>query len=346
MAARDSFVNERASAGIAIHPAGEVRGMFGALDRLGYDIESLLAGVGFCRSDLDAPIPARVCAGVLAAANRQHRLKNLPLRLAMEIPLGANPLLDYIVASSESVGEGLRRLSQYLRLVNPGIVIELHDQEELIRVQVESPGDPFGVELTVSLSVIRFRGETDNRLKVAGVSFRHEPEEASEFAKCLGAPVRTRSSWNGWMLSRAALQLPMRRRDPALGAWLEGRAAKILSAQAKDESTADQVRNVLGTRMAGGDMRIEVVAQRLATTPRTLQRRLAEEGTTFDAVRDSIRRSAAESFLAESTLTIGEVAYLLGYSEAAAFHRALKRWHGIGPLAFRKKLLSGNPLVP
>src|SRR5262249_54990866 len=155
----------------------------------------------------------------------------------------------------------------------------------------------------------------------------------------LRAPVQTRSSWNGWALSRAGWELPMRRRDDVLRAWLETKASKIVATQSKTESTADQVRRVFGTRMAGGDMRIEAVAHRLAMTPRTLQRRLAEEGTTFDAVRDVMRKSAAETLLAESTLTLGEVTYLLGYSEPAAFHRAVKRWHGVGPLALRKKLL-------
>jgi len=319
-----------------------MRGIFGALARLGYDIDSLLVDVGLSRSDIEDPdtqMSSRTCANVLANAYRQHRVKNLPLRLAVEMPVGANPLLDYIVASSDTVGEGLRRLSRYLRLVNPGISMKLCNEEEPIRVLVESPADPFAVELTVSLSILRLRSESDSRLEVTGISFRHEPEDAGEFAQFFGGPVHTRSSWNGWALSRAGWQLPMRRRDPVLRVWLERKASHLLSLQSRSETMAGEVRRLLGIRMVGGDMHIEAVAKRLAMTPRTLQRRLAEEGTSYDAVRDAMRKSAADVFLSDSTLTIGEVAYLLGYSESAAFHRAVKRWHGIGPDAFRKDLL-------
>ncbi len=69
---------------------------------------------------------------------------------------------------------------------------------------------------------------------------------------------------------------------------------------------------------------------------RTLQRRLARAGTSFEALCDDARRTAAETYLRDTTLSISEVTYLLGYSEPAAFHRAFKRWHGKTPLAFRQ----------
>jgi hypothetical protein len=64
----------------------------------------------------------------------------------------------------------------------------------------------------------------------------------------------------------------MRRRDPALRLWLEAKASNLLALQSRSESTAAEVRRVLGARMTGGDMRIEAVAKSMATTPRTLQK--------------------------------------------------------------------------
>ena len=90
--------------------------------------------------------------------------------------------------------------------------------------------------------------------------------------------------------------------------------------------------------MTSGEMRIDVVARRLATTPRTLQRRLARAGTSFDALCDDARKQAARTYLADTTLTIAEVTYLLGYSEPSAFHRAFRRWHGTTPQAFRTRM--------
>src|SRR5438309_6986776 len=88
----------------AMHSAN-LRGMFGALERLGYDIDSLLAPFGLTRADLDDPdgrLPARVCAQIFAAIQRERRVKNLALCIAVETPVGAYPLLDYLVCSSES----------------------------------------------------------------------------------------------------------------------------------------------------------------------------------------------------------------------------------------------------
>jgi AraC-like DNA-binding protein len=84
-------------------------------------------------------------------------------------------------------------------------------------------------------------------------------------------------------------------------------------------------------------MWIDVTARRLATTPRTLQRRLSRAGTSFEALCDDVRKQAAHYYLADTTLSIAEVTYLLGYSEPTAFHRAFKRWYGTTPHAFRAR---------
>src|SRR4051812_45510346 len=95
--------------------SANLRGMFGALERLGYDIDSLLAPYGLSRADLDDPdgrLPAQVCAEIFAAIKSERRLKNLALCIAIETPIGAYPLLDYLICSSESVGDGLKQLAR------------------------------------------------------------------------------------------------------------------------------------------------------------------------------------------------------------------------------------------
>jgi AraC-like DNA-binding protein len=98
-----------------------------------------------------------------------------------------------------------------------------------------------------------------------------------------------------------------------------------------------EVRRALVSRVAGGDTRITAVARALARSARSLQRQLAAEGVSYQQLVDLTRKDAAERYLADSSLPIGEVAYLLGYSEAAAFHRAFKRWNGVTPAAFRHR---------
>lgn len=310
MTPRDNSMTPRATGSNPSHPVkhsqSEMRGMFGALERLGYDVDSLLATAGLRRAeveDADAAIPAHACAAVLSAASLSGRLKNLPVRLALEMPAGANPLLDYIVASSDSVGEGLRRLSRYLHLVNPGISMELREQEEPVRVLIESPRDRFGVELTVSLSLIRMRSESGNQRLAEAVTFRHQPEDAAEISQLLQCPVHTASPWNGWTLRKDAWRLPLQRRDPVMRRWLESKAAQAMAAHSAGASATDQVRQLLRSRLSGGDMSLGQVAHRLATTLRTLQRRLAREGTSYNDLRDRVRKDAAGELLGDTTLS-------------------------------------------
>ncbi len=318
----------------------EIRGMFAALEQLGYDLDRLLASAGLRRRDVEDPeayLSPRACALVFARAQQERRVKNLALQLALRMPVGATPLLEYLIVSSDSVEQGLHRLARYARLFNAGIRVVVNDTDDPARVVVDTGGDPFLSEITVALSVLHFIRETDDQLKVAYVSFTHDPDDVSEYERVLRCPIHAAASWNGWAISKEALRLPLRRRDPALRRWLERLAAELLARLPASTNVRDEVRHVLATQVTAGEIGIDVVARRLATTPRTLQRRLARTGTTFDALRDEARKQAAELYLADTTLTITEVAYLLGYSEPTAFHRAFKRWHGTTPQAFRRR---------
>ena len=121
---------------------------------------------------------------------------------------------------------------------------------------------------------------------------------------------------------------------------LEDHAAAIVAAMPQTDSLAAKVRRAIASRISQGDVQIENVAHTLAMSTRSLQRRLAGEGVSYQELLDEVRRNAASSYLAQNRLAIGEVGYLLGYSEPAAFHRAFKRWHGVTPQAYRDQFSS------
>lgn len=97
------------------------------------------------------------------------------------------------------------------------------------------------------------------------------------------------------------------------------------------------IRRAVAAELARGDARLATVARRLGTTSRTLQRRLRAEGLSHQQLLDEARREAAERYLRESSLAIAEIAYLLGYSEPSAFHRAFRRWSGTTPSEVRAR---------
>jgi YesN/AraC family two-component response regulator len=102
------------------------------------------------------------------------------------------------------------------------------------------------------------------------------------------------------------------------------------------ETTTGCLRRLLGEELCGGDPTLEHLAERLHMSARTLHRRLGEESTTFRRVTTEVRRELAERHLRDRRLAIGEIGFLLGFSETSAFHRAFKRWTGWRPLAYRR----------
>jgi AraC-like DNA-binding protein len=136
---------------------------------------------------------------------------------------------------------------------------------------------------------------------------------------------------------RAMLERPVVKADPALSHLIERHAEALLAALPPPTQTAaDRVRRILSSALRDGDATLAGAARKLKMSERSLQRRLADEGVTFDALLDEIRRDLALRYLADAKIAVAEVAYLLGYSEPSPFHRAFKRWTGRTPSEMRR----------
>jgi AraC-like DNA-binding protein len=312
------------------YPASSARVFVDALERLNYKVESLLCDAGIRRADLDDPdarIPRAVWGPIFCRALAQRPMKNAGMRLATVTPLGAFPLVDYLIATSENVGEGLTRFARYLRLAEARSVPCLREGEDPIRVLLEGCDSPLSAEFTVTLNLLHFRQETEDQFRASYASFCHKPDDVAEIQQVLGCPVHTGASWNGWALLRETCELPLRRRDAALGSLLQRHADAAIARLPPMESVVLDVRRLLASRVGDGDKRIQAIARTLAMSARSLQRRLTAAGVSYQELLDLARKDSAERYLTDSPLSIGEVAYLLGYSEPAAFTRAFRRWN-------------------
>jgi AraC-like DNA-binding protein len=297
-----------------------------------------LAAAGVARetfADPDARVPCTAYGALIESAQRRQPRPNLALRMAEVTPIGAYPLVDYLVVSSPTVGDGLRRLSRYYRLDGAPNPMVLHDAEDPIRVTLEGGPGTFAIEYVVALTLLHLRRESGGEALAECACFTHRPDDPAELSKVFGCEVRTGAPWNGFILSRRTWNLPMRRRDPALLALLERHAEARAAGDPDDETVSRRVRGALESGLARGEASLAAVARTLAMTPRTIQRRLAGEGATFNALLDAVRREAAERHLRGSVLSIAEIAFVLDFSEPAAFHRAFRRWHRVTPQAYR-----------
>src|SRR5262249_11051013 len=145
---------------------------------------------------------------------------------------------------------------------------------------------------------------------------------------------------NGIVFDAATLALPIVSHDPPLLALLGDHAARSLSAATPlDVPMTAELRAKIRDALGREEPSLDLVASRLGMTPRTLQRRLAEEGSSFAEVLDRVREELARLHLADAKKTLGDVACRLGFADQRAFFRAFKRWTGTTPTAFRRSAL-------
>jgi AraC-like DNA-binding protein len=343
MTASANRLTERAPAAgdVVTTSATQLRALIDGLERLDYPVAALLADAGIRRADLDDPdawIPCSVLDRVVCSALEQRRTTNLGARLAAVTPIGTYPLLDYLVVTQDSVGAGLAQLARYFHLTGAPTELVLSEDEDPIRVAVHRAPQPFTAEFISSLMVHHLRNETQGRLRVAFVSLMHQPDDVTDLERQLGCAVQAPASWNGVAFPRDMWRLPLRRREPALRRVLEGHARELSArAPATVDSVSARVRAVLAARLGRGEPSVAAVARQLAVAPRTLQRRLAAEGVSYQQLVDVTRRETAQRLLTDASLAVAEIAYLLGFSEPSAFHRAFKRWVGVTPQEYRTR---------
>jgi AraC-like DNA-binding protein len=320
-------------------PINDLRVFLAGLKHLGFNPDALMAAAGLrdlAMDDPDLRIPCDKFGTVIGCAMRTRPVKNVGVKIAASTSIGAFPLLDYLAVTSDTVGEAAKQLARYFRIVTTPIMLEVHEQEDPIRWMIRAPSS-MSVEFSLSLDVLHLREETQGRFCPEWVSFTHKPDQAEEIEGILGCRVRSEASWNGLAVSREAWNLPLRRRDPILRGLLEQQANEIIARLPARRDIVIDVRRLLAKRIVGGDTRIDSVARELTTTARTLQRRLEQAGVSYQELLEETLREAAEQYLLDRSLPISEVAFLLGYSEPSAFHRAFKRWNNVTPLNFRQR---------
>lgn len=329
-------------------PSGRGRAVLEALAKLGYDVPLLAtkaAGLSAADlEDLDATAVCNAVPAILELAFRSRPLPNAGIRLAAATPIGAYPLVDYLIVTSETVAAGMHHLARYLRSVGAPTSLTIADADDPVRVEFlgSGPFASFDVEYTAALIVLHLRQETATALPGVRAYFRHLPADPGEIVRILGCTIETQAAWDGLSLPPATWRLPLPRRDAVLHGILERHAEQADLAAGPGDFLA-HVERAVAARLSRGEPSLQIVARDLAISSRTLQRRLSSAGTTFHRVLDGTRRAAAERYLTASRLSGGEVAYLLGYSEPAAFHRAFKRWHGVTPQAFRERRRGIDP---
>lgn len=323
-------------------PAVSARRLLEVIQSAGHDAVTVAAELGIPPLSDDAvrvPLAAQYRLWDEAVARTGDR--KLPLSIARTYDVATYEVLGFACATAPDLATAYRRMGRFFALWVSGECARLCGGPGAQRIVFHHElGRSRGRDLAVesSLAKIVFAGRRATGIDIAPkrVHFAHPaPRDPTPHLEFFGGPVQWLSSGYQIEFDDATLALPMRRADTELAEYFEGQAARLLPDDAGEPTFADQVRSIVGEHLPSGAPAEAEVAAALGMSARTMRRRLAREETSYRKVLDDVRSAIARDYLETGSLSVADVAYLVGFSDVANFHRAFRRWTGITPGAFR-----------
>ncbi len=317
--------------------------LFAQAARAGVDRATLCAKVGVdidLRRDADTQIAYDTVTALWQEAARATHDPAFGIHAATAATTGMFDVLEYAALASRTLGDALRKLCDYQRLVTEVATFTLAgDALELgyrLGANRAAPSR-HASEYLLACVVGKARQATRATLP-ASVELRHAaPRDRAAHADFFACRLRFSSTRDAIVFAPETLAAPLERADPALRAILDRHAAMLLDRLPKSELFGVRVAAWLRDHLTSGDAALTEAARHFRLSERGVQRRLQLEDDSFDAIVARTRAGEARRLLDEALLPIGEIAFRLGFSEVSAFHRAFKRWTGDTPSAYRKR---------
>ncbi|MFT3924813.1 MAG: AraC family transcriptional regulator ligand-binding domain-containing protein [Myxococcales bacterium] len=293
------------------------------------------------QADGDQRVPIRVVHQLLEAAEKLTRDPALGVRAAKETAQADGGALYYAMSTAESMGARLTVLKRYARLVNDTLEVHVEEQGERALVRVGNPIVLPKVALDFQLCSMVWRllsAWPDDMPVDIDVWFPYpEPAQLDAYRATLpNVRLHFGGDFSGFVVSKQLLAAPQRTADRSLHQIVSRHAEHELAALPRTKSLGERVREHLINDLASGNANAIRIAKKLEMSRRTLNRRLEQEQTSFRILLDEVRKQLALRYLSTRDLSIPDIALLTGFSEAAAFHRAFKRWTDQTPSEYRR----------
>lgn len=333
------------SASLPTIASGALRKVLGSFAALGVDESDICAELGLDRSavdDPDARFPIATLHAVWEALLRRAPRAGSSVIVAQEYAPGDYGLVGFVAMNSDTLGEGLAHVVRYVGLWTDDPEMRLDEGGTLRVVHRTKFADGLGLrhatEAAPSEILHGARLLTQTPIVPIEVRFSHPaPDDVSVHESFFQCPVRFGQRDTAMVLRPEDLALRLPKADAQLGAFLRKMANDALERRSGAAPTElDLVRRIIAEELHRGLPTLDQVAKRTAMSERTLRRRLEESGTSFRNLLDDTRAELARSYVKEKRLPLTEVAFLLGFSEPSAFHRAFKRWTDTTPSAWRR----------
>jgi AraC-like DNA-binding protein len=316
--------------------------------RKGHDAEELCRSVGLTLAALRDPemrVPYTVAEELGERAAAITRDANFGLHLALE--MGDAKGFDagmLMLMASPTVRVALERMAHHQRYWGDGERSTLVPARGGMRVQYTLRGSTsrhtdecMMAELTVGLRFL-----TGREVSARTVRFRHAaPRDLREHEALFRCPLEFGARVTEMVLDDATLDLQLANANAIYFEVFRAQVEKALARLPVKRGLATEARAAARAALTGGDCTLGGTAKMLGISPRTMQRRLHREGTSFAALVDALRRELAMEYL-EKGVALQEIAWHLGYADVTAFHHAFRRWTGKSPASARQSTASAR----
>lgn len=326
--------------------AGLARLMLEAMAEAGFDTAALCAAADLVPGQWAEPedrVPVDALTRLWHEAERRSADPHLGLHIGERAQPRAITVVSYLLMSSPTVREGLEKVIRYRHLMSQAIelsLVEIDGGRAELRFDLSDGDLPHTQHQIEYMGVVVAKFNqwlTGRDFRPVETRFRHPaPADTAEHRRVFGAPVVFGADTNCLVVEAAFLSRPSVHADPQMHRLHEEFAQRHL-VTLEDRSVVRRVKDELAGLLECGPRDLESIARRLDMSPRTLQRRLAEEGSTFQDALDAVRRDTCLSQLETSNLPVTELVYLAGFAEPSTFYRAFKRWTGQTPAEYRAK---------
>lgn len=312
--------------------------------RCGGDPEAVFCAAGWpMPEDNDQlPIPVSTLSRMFEEASTQLKDPDFGIHTAEFFPYESSGLLTLAMLSANNVEEAIRVLSRYGKHIDSGFTVEPIPGDDQLIIEFEILDLMNAVhtqlqEYLVALFLQIIRTGTKKAINPVEVSFALDPSrERASVKRFFACPV-SYGTVNRLRFEGAVLAEKFVTAHHLLFDMLTRALQSFFRSDPEDQDLMTLVSREIIKHTSNESLRLETVAEELSMSPRTLRRKLAEEGHSFQDAKKVIRRNRAEYFLASTSMSVAEIAYELGYSEISAFSRAFRNWTGESPQTYRQR---------
>ncbi len=314
-----------------------------ALAAAGIDPSRLLAGLPLDAAlflDPDGRISQELAMRLLERAVEASGDDAIGIHAAELLRPGDFDALEYVARSSQTLRGALETVGRYIRLMHEAASCSLAraGEAEVWTLHLPAGHPRVAAEYAFAAIILTGRSVTGRNQTPKAVRLAFpKPAVTAEQERLFRCPIEWDAQETSLVFESTQLDWSLAQANPALSATLHRHAEQLLADLAASRKFSTRVREHVIAVLQAGEPSADDVAARLKVSERTLRRRLKDEGTTYTDLLSDVRRELSLRYLHEPSVSVAEIAFLLGFSNASGFHRAFRRWTGTTPSEHRKR---------